>query len=128
MNRTGNLHSDLLKAATTVMQENNASPEVGFTKTPQKSLADIVKEAQMGMEPGGDMVDPTMGELPGGPEEEAPGQEAKQHVCDALIALCGGIEEAHACLDECGGGMEGAGQEEMPPPMMDEGGPEPMLM
>jgi len=31
--------------------------------------------------------------------------EVKQHLVDALIALCGDVESAKACLDELGGGM-----------------------
>lgn len=89
----------------------------------KQTLKDVL--AQLEVDPG---LDDDMGELPGEvggdmPTDEGDTDGAKRGLVDALIALCGGPEEAKACLDEYSTDlpgedtMEGLPEEGM---MMDE--------
>ena len=117
MNKIGNQHSSLLDNMTKIA-ETEKKPESGFTinieQSKQKTLKELFAQFTEDIDPAmNDMPDAPTGELP---LEEGMGgdtEEAKRGLCEALVALCGSIDEAHSCLDQhCGESIEGG---EMPP-------------
>lgn len=146
INKLGNTHSDVIGNFVKSAASNKPTPSKQFSdivsgifaQDKPKTLRDVL--AQLDFE--SDTVDPAesamgspeMGGMPGeedlggdmGMEEETPdvNEDAKRGIIDALIALCGGVEEAKQCLDQHGGGMDPMGDmgedpmgEEMPDPM-----------
>lgn len=101
MKRMGNLYSDLLKELSKPLikkASSNSSDIIEFTKTPKKTFAEIIKESQFNM-PVENNQEQQM-ENQEAPEQVAEDTEgAKSHLASALIALCGGVEEAKACID-----------------------------
>jgi len=158
--KQGNQHSSLLDALVKTASTDNkptedtlASKLLGQIKAQneQRSLKEVI--AQMDPAMSGPMDSDMEGPLPEdmmsdemSPEEGAldsgpDTQGAVQALVDALIALKGSPEEAHAAIDECSGSPEGPEEmdmgepglgeetealpEEVPAPM-EMGGPSPM--
>lgn len=100
MKKIGNSHSSL---ADKLAQFNNpAKPKVEFTAQTQKSLQEIFAQFNAAPEPEiTDSVDPASTPIPDSNSESvgADIETAKQDLVKALIALCGGAEEAKACID-----------------------------
>ncbi len=138
-NQHSNLLDKLIEASNVQKEDdNNFAQQImeSIKQPPQPTLKQILSEvvksggktrisktAQFDAPAGPEMAGPEMAGPPAdagiGPEDEgAPTNEpadtegAKESLCEALIALCGDIESAHACLDQHGG--EEIGDEEMP--------------
>jgi hypothetical protein len=138
MNKTGNQHSNLLDKlieASHVQKEddNNFAQQImeSIKQPAQPTLRQILSEvvksggktkisktAQFDAPADPGMAGPPADAGPMPEDEGAPTNEpadtegAKESLCEALIALCGDIESAHACLDQHSG--EQVGGEEMP--------------
>lgn len=159
MQKTGNQHSDFLSQFAEIAKNTKTAAKketksfadiINFPAPKQPTLREIFQKAaqfndmpeetpdmgsDLGAEPMGEMGD--MGE---GEQVAEDTEGAKSHLANALIALCGGIEEAKACLDASGeptageipegGMMEGdTPPQEMPAPMeMSPSAPSPMPM
>lgn len=134
-----NSESDVLKEildrATKAQPKENTE---GLTKIaqqilrrpPQITLRDVFSqyglENELGTEDVGlesEGLDSDLGGLPEGgstdlPETETdlqPQDDVTKHLCEALVALCGSVEEAKSCIDQHCGATEGM------PDEMDEG-------
>lgn len=149
MMKSGNNHSSLLdslvKAAETVKKPvvNNSFVDIVMNnlKNGQPkplTVEDILrKHAQMDMQspappapggspaPGAPMGDPGAQEAPAGDPEAA-----KNSIAQALVDLCGGVEEAKQCIDAVGGSAENSMEqlpEEEPMQPMEMPAPMPMM-
>lgn len=139
-NRTGNNHSSLLDQFVKVAQgfqdknENFNNFVQSIAKKPLKKTAQFNQPPtpDMGPEIGSDPANP-IGADGAPPADGGIGQDtegAKRSLVEALIALCGGPEEAKACIDanqspEAG---ELPAEDSAPPEPMEMPAPMPMPM
>ena len=119
MNKLSNTNNPLLekmvKAAENTKPHKSEFPEEIIkiaTKTPDKSLKEVL--SQFGPPDDLDATEPMA-------QESLPDMEkVKQGLVDALIAICGGTDQCHKCIDQ----YSGSGPEEIPG--IDEAIPAPM--
>lgn len=95
-----------------VMSQSNTRTKIvanGVRKTAQFDDPALTEPAAP---PGGELGGELGGDLPEGgmPETETCDPELKNKIRDAFIAACGGVEQAHQCLDESGGLGEEMGE------------------
>lgn len=128
--KIGNAHSNILKS---LSQAENKEKTASFSdailkiasEKPQslketlasisKTNSKLIKQAQMeNMPPPAPEAHPSdMGTSPQPPQEDNGVEDAKKGLIDALIALCGGKEQAIQCIQDCC-------QDENPPELTDD--------
>lgn len=85
-----------------------------IASTPKRTLRDILAQVDpVPPLPSDEVVPPPVGgNIPeAGLDEGAPiepdleqpseNEDVKKHLCEALVSLCGSVEQAHQCLDKC---------------------------
>lgn len=153
MQKTGNQHSNFLSQFAEIAKNTKIAAKgetksftdiINFPAPKQPTLREIFqKTAQFNDMPeespnmGSDLGTEPMGEMGDVGESTQVAEDtegAKSHLANALIALCGGIEEAKACLDASGEPTAGEMTEgntppqEMPAPMEMNQSASPMPM
>lgn len=137
MLKIGNSHSSLLNALSASKKEPTA-PAFDLTailKSAAKkepTLKEILAQFNLpddSMESAPPSASTDTSLTPQTENTEPDTEGAKSNLCQALIALCGGVEEAKACLDAASSPQPGeTGEMPAPAPDTTPAPPQPMLM